>query len=552
MTKYIIRFKYFKSDNYEQFHFYDNHNDKTIRDVKEFINCFDNSICPCMLNILPNSDYNDENKLNTIFEKKIINIEQKYKKCKCDILSKNNEKYLFLSKKKLINKINQLNNQDINLNEKVHDIIIYIKSLVELNQGLKIETTTRGEKTLNLVCVIGIIGNINQGKSFLISELTGKNILIQNNGLCINYLEINNLLNKYLVFLTHKGQDQPILEEKDKYEEKLVTNSFLLDFITYHSDILLLVIDYLSFSNQRLINTIKNKIIKENLEKKLFIIHNLKFFRKLNDVKYYIENILFKSRSFKVRENEIITSQKEKKIDGQYYTEDMQENLSIFHLIMAADFSEAGFYYNEFAKKFISLHYNNITNAKIFDAVENFISFFCLTSKIYLNQSIKRDDFISYEEILKENIIRLKENKEIKIKRKLLDSMNLQLLIWNNHYYEPKYSIHKRDNKLIFEIELSGNKNVDIFRPFFVEDKTIIIIKGKKLPDKVPKESKDNILDIRYYGNFEMKIMWETQDYAINPDIKSYKFLDGILYLEYELEEDRKFEQLLLKPEDEI
>ena len=47
-----------------------------------------------------------------------------------------------------------------------------------------------------------------------------------------------------------------------------------------NSDILLLIVGILTYLEQKLINKIKQEIIKGRKEKKLFIIHNLRTYRK--------------------------------------------------------------------------------------------------------------------------------------------------------------------------------------------------------------------------------------------------------------------------------
>ena len=181
-------------------------------------------------------------------------------------------------------------------------------------------------------CVIGVIGNTNSGKSFLISKLTNSNISsgtnIENDGLCIKYLnkDENTDLNYDYIFIDSKGSNQPILENINKSKDIIATNIFLQNFTILYCNILLLVIDYLSISEQKFINKIKSNIKLLSDKKKLFIIHNLKKYRKIEEVKNYINNILLKSFSFKLKRNEIITS---KNVSlGEYYTEYNQNDYS--------------------------------------------------------------------------------------------------------------------------------------------------------------------------------------------------------------------------------
>jgi hypothetical protein len=60
------------------------------------------------------------------------------------------------------------------------------------------------------------------------------------------------------------------------------------------------------------------------------------------------------------------------------------------------------------------------------------------------------------------------------------------------------------------------------------------------------KEENANIIDIRNYGQFNLKINLETQDCIINPNIKYNKFVKGLLILRYELEEEKLLEKIAL------
>lgn len=576
MTKYLIILQYYNSENSENLIFFDNNDNKKIIDIKEFITSFNNLICSCML-VVPKKKsffffgkdeyYNDDTELKKISNNDIITIIQKSNQCICNFL-RENEKLLTLPKKSLIDKLNELKelSDDINIkNEKdFYDIIININSLIKVKNGWKIQIKKNGENRYNLLensknkkfCVIGVIGNINCGKSFLISKLTNTNIPsgtnIENDGLCIKYLnkDENTDLNYDFIFLDSKGSNQPILENINKLEDIIATNIFLQNFIILYCNILLLIIDYLSISEQKFINKIKSNIRLLSDKKKLIIIHNLKKYRRIEEVKNYINNILLKSFSFKLKRNEIITSKKENVILGEYYTEYNQKDITVFHLIFAADNSEAGFYYNTFTKYFIEIHYKDIINLRNLDIIENIKKHFCLQSTIYLETNINKEDFLSKDDIIKEKTIKLKDQKQLIFKKYFCQDISMQIL--EDNYFFPKYTMFKIGKELKIQIELPGNIKVDILRPKFIGNKTHIIIMGKKLRDKEPKDIKDNVIDIRNYGNFNMNINFDKRDYNINPDIKSYEIKDGVLYLIYKIEDENSNEKITLTVDEEI
>ena len=55
-----------------------------------------------------------------------------------------------------------------------------------------------------------------------------------------------------------------------------MTESFLQSFLISVSDLLLVVIDSLTYSEQKLLNKIKREIKIKKIPKKLFVIHNFK------------------------------------------------------------------------------------------------------------------------------------------------------------------------------------------------------------------------------------------------------------------------------------
>ena len=75
MTQYAINLKYLNNDKNEKLFFFDNSNNKKIKDIKEFINSFNNSICSCMIDI-PNYKYNGDTELKLISKNSTIDIKQ--------------------------------------------------------------------------------------------------------------------------------------------------------------------------------------------------------------------------------------------------------------------------------------------------------------------------------------------------------------------------------------------------------------------------------------------------------------------------------------------
>ena len=73
---------------------------------------------------------------------------------------------------------------------------------------------------------------------------------------------------------------------KNKSREKIVTELFLQDYIIYNSDVLIIVVGILTYSEQKTLNKIKTKLKKEKskIKPNLFIIHNLMNFTSIIQV----------------------------------------------------------------------------------------------------------------------------------------------------------------------------------------------------------------------------------------------------------------------------
>jgi hypothetical protein len=101
----------------------------------------------------------------------------------------------------------------------------------------------------------------------------------------------------------------------EKAKDVLIAESFLTNFIIEFSDVLLLVVDNLTYSEQK--------------------------------VKNYINNILLKNGTFSLNKHEHISSE-ENEIKGEHFTEPEKKFFRVYHLIFAADKSEAGKIYNAY------------------------------------------------------------------------------------------------------------------------------------------------------------------------------------------------------------
>ena len=460
-----------------------------------------------------------------------------------------------------------------------YDVIIDIKSIKDIRDGWKIKMNDKGKeiyennkKQKNII--LGVIGNSNKGKSFLLSKIS-KTFLpsgysIRTEGLSIKYPDLKENENKRIILLDSAGSETPVLKNnlinnnddenenkiekdvtdikdvfKEKSREKLITELFLQNYIINNSDILLVVVGILTFSEQKLINKIK--LLQKKSRKPLFIIHNLMVYTSIKQVEEYIQEFLLKSSTFTLEQGLNISTKKES-LKGKYFYE-KKDNPPIYHLIYANEGSEAGENYNYFTLQFIEHYYQNITNPRKFDVIETIKKdFIDISHDIFekMEKDITMEDFDENTESIK-----LNNNNNISLKKCFIDELGFSNLTSNE--FEPKYNCYKKDDKFIIKIECPGN--LGFLNYSFKENEIYKIIKidGEKKKDKEPTNIRDNLYTSREYGKFSIEIPFKFDDNYIlkneNPKIVEKK---GILFLEYQLEKIMKEERYIPKEEDEI
>ena len=194
---------------------------------------------------------------------------------------------------------------------------------------------------------------------------------------------------------------------KEKAREKILTKMFLKNFIMYNSDIIIIVVGILTYTEQKLLNRIKEEISKTKLKKIVYIIHNLITYTSKEQVQLYIDNILLNSATFDLIERRDINTKINSEESPQYF---LEKDTQIFHLIFANEGSEAGKYYNNFALEFIEKSYQFITKIRPFDVIKRLKNRFINLSKKKKKKngncnSIYKDDILDDESILKEKKI---------------------------------------------------------------------------------------------------------------------------------------------------
>ena len=321
---------------------------------------------------------------------------------------------------------------------------------------------------------------------------------------------------------------------REKSREKLITELFLENYIIFNSDILLLVVGIMTYSEQKLLNKIKRDIEKFKINKTLFIIHNLKTYTTKKQVQEYIKKNLKKSLTFELKKGHKISTKKEDS-SGIYYFEKNSEP-KIFHLIFANEGSEAGDYYNNFTLEFIERNFQSVTDLKPFDIIQTVKEGFTRLSTDIIEQTGEKpfsiDDIISNEEILKTKKIKLKEYQDIVLKRCFIDELGFSNLKGNG--FVPNYNYYQIDDKLILRIEAPGNIKCETKMDYSGEC-TVLRVSGNKLPDKEPKNNA-NLYSTREFGEFSVCVLLKTAEYQIANESPKLALKNGLLICEYKLD----------------
>ena len=468
--------------------------------------------------------------------------------------------------------------------EDFYDVIIDIKSVKDINKGWDIKMSPKGlqkykEFKGEKILKIGVIGNSNKGKSFLLSKISKISLpsgtSIRTEGLSIKYPELENFVGRKIALLDSAGLETPVLKHQDddilktnyknndkeifkeKSREKLITELFLQKYIINNSDILIIVVGILTYSEQKLLNRIGNEFKKaKNKNKPLFIIHNLITYTSIDQVKDYIKKFLLESATFELEKGHNINT-KNVQVDGEYYFELNNFDLKIYHLIFANEGSEAGNYYNNFTLDFLEKSYIGVTDLKPFDVIQNLKEKFVeisgeIIEKTENQKPLTMEDFCKDESL---KSIKLNNAKDITLKKCLIDELGFSNLKSNG--FEPNYSYYKDTQeegveKIIVKLEAPGNSrvtsNID-----YVGEYTIIRLKGNKKKDKFPEKVEDNLYNNRELGDFSLDIPLKTEDYLINsqidPKIEEKK---GLLIIEYNLIKKKGKEKNEYIPENEV
>ena len=503
---------------------------------------------------------NDKNnKLKNFLEKKEYNIQETTKEIQIENKISGDFKIDKDGRIKTYEKSGEIKSTDF------YDVIVCINSIKEITKGWEVKMSKRAldkyeEFKKGNVVKIGVIGNSNKGKSFLLSKISGIKLpfgtSIRTEGLSIKYPQIDVYSNRNIALLDSAGLETPvlkgeekILEEnnieeekiniiknekelfKEKCRDKIITELFLQNYIINYSDILIIVVGVLTYSEQKLLNKIKNEIKKAKLNKTLYVIHNLKTYTTIKQVEDYIKDILLKNATFDLQKQQKIST-KINDNKGEIYYE-KNSDISSYHLIFANEDSEAGDYYNKYTLEFIEDTYKFLKDFGPFDVIETVKDRFKQLSKDIIEKPEKELQFDNSDN-LDIKSIKLYQPENIILKLCSIDELGFSNFKSNG--FEPNYNYYIKDDQIIVRVEAPGNSTIESSLKH-IGEYTTIKLNGSKSKDKEPEELEQNIFNSREIGTFSLDIPLKTEEYLIKNELPKIEKKNGIFILSFKLEE---------------
>ena len=481
---------------------------------------------------------------------------------------------------KIFGKLNKENISEVNAfdlkkedADEFYDMILDFNSFEQLKRGGWTAKFTKQGKInydnciKNSNVVIGIIGNKNRGKSYLLGRILDmpnydnpNGFLVTTSGISCKFptLKVGEE-SRVFVTLDTAGRDNPLLrmeylDNKDPKSvacDQKVTESVLSDFIMEKSDILITVLEQLSFAEQDLlkniINQLKQSQSKKAASKKLIVIHNLRNISTVNDIDNFIKNTLLRSLTFSLSKLQVNNN-------NYIYTQNMEEEgLEIFHVIIGKnglnDILDIKKKINEPIFDYIRKHIVVATQRK-FDILKYFKDFIITNSAKYINGKGFKEDSLEIGEPIEKNKniiipIRLKEPniQEFNLKCVYVNSTGIRNFL---AAIEPRYSsrIIKKEDKYYLEVEfeLYGQLINEIKTEIAIDDNNQYLIdfngKVEETNKNIKKIYEKNINKILEYGEFYFQAVFKKyikingKDFELDllSDIEPIKILDESNY----------------------
>ncbi|EAR93116.4 hypothetical protein TTHERM_00449660 (macronuclear) [Tetrahymena thermophila SB210] len=412
-----------------------------------------------------------------------------------------------------------------------YDMIIHMNSILDLqnkeldaqnqiqnNSNIKYESVSvqsinDNNQFENNLIIVGMQGQRNQGKTFLLNSLINENFPSEFNvntpGICLKY---HSFKGKNIIYVDSEGingpaqidyennlsyqnfiksqenneQDDKNLQQINKYvinkhQYKKITEQMQQEFVTSSSHILIIVLTNITQEDVNLIHSIQSYLRKEknSAQKKIFVMHNMKDFRSEKCVEEYIQKL---KTLFPLRQQQIITFETTKYKFNSVFIDTIYKNVN--HLFMAYQKSQAGDIYNKFALDYLKEQIAQYNSSIKFNVVDKFKDYLNKNIQNYLiletdeQKTFKKNDIEFLEFNQEQKIIQLKAN------YKIVGPRESQMDIFGFMQKEFSYQIIKNERKLYLLVDIPGH--VDITRIFTKSERSLTLkIKPKEQEEQI-------------------------------------------------------------------
>ncbi|KAL4474019.1 hypothetical protein ABPG73_002624 [Tetrahymena malaccensis] len=399
--------------------------------------------------------------------------------------------------------LNQYNPQTDPSNYR-YDIIISMKSVLDLQnkdldqlshnlndfqvkQDVVSVKTYNHEKLFdNNLIVVGMQGQKNQGKTFLLNSLIDEKFpsefYVNTPGICMKY---HNIDGRNIIYVDSEGSNNPAkidyevnknyqnlirnlekneLDDKSmqlvnkhvtqQYQYQKVTEQMQQEFVISNSHVLILMLTNITQEDVNNIHQIQSYLKKEknSTQKRIFVVHNLRDFRRQECVENQIQYV---KSLFPLRQHQITIFDKPKYQYNSVFIDKIYKNVN--HLFMAYSNSQAGEFFNKFALDYLKEQIAQFKAEVKFNAVEKFQDYLNKKIKNYLtlkivDQNQTGTDFFEFNE--EHKIIQLKKNYKID------EPKELQMNIFGYLQKEFSYQIFKNGQMLYLQVDIPGSVKV--------------------------------------------------------------------------------------------
>lgn len=427
-------------------------------------------------------------------------------------------------------------------NEDGGQLQINIDSLKGTKHGWDIMKDTLKIEKNSSYLVFGILGSKLAGKSHLLARLMKNNNDLEYNATKgISFVEYNQYktiavdcegLNAGTEYYSESIIRRFSLKDANKdltsnneirtqvMNDRILTDVFLSEFISEISKILIIVVDILCLSDQKLIERVN---VPKDPNKRILIVHNFKHIKTRDQIKKFIKTDIL--NSFNVSKSLIPNS------EVPFYIEKRKNMENVIHYIMACENSEAGDFYNNQTINHIQKTVEICMERRKFDIYSELSDFFQENFRRYFMFQTKP-----------QNPLRLTK-KDNKIFIQIDGNFMVSNPVYNAYLpkteNEPKYQLIETKKNFQATIEISDldTKTLEIYVDKKANFCNMLVVKGEK------KEGRLNEGDIVYgnikSGEFLYEIPIGNRTMELEKEIfKEYK--KGVLIIVVEKKQDHE------------